>query len=355
MLSFSWQDWNKRRRGVFFSDIYIFETGRWRALAGSAGRETDILALGALEGCDAEAVGGIRRFFRPQKFLIESMNYHFRRPALKRYCTQDRFVEMLDLESVKAVNREYGGGESPVEGGINVNYNRGKAGELLFYPGVPVEGIRVIICEGFYKSHLRERFPETPIDTFGAGNLSNLSSLSSLNGMSSRDPEAHLVFRQIRRAIERGDGSEIYFESKVTELLCMLRMLCVIEAGEDKRAPRARSGRPLSDGDLAAVTKIKAVIEERVSNPPKIPELAALAATCAVKLQDDFKAAFGDTIHGYVQKVRMARALSEIENTDAPLSAISRSIGCGSPSRFSEIFRKTYGLTPGEYRKLKKR
>jgi AraC-like DNA-binding protein len=51
----------------------------------------------------------------------------------------------------------------------------------------------------------------------------------------------------------------------------------------------------------------------------------------------------------------MARALSEIENTDDPISAISRGIGCGSPSRFSETFRKTYGLTPGEYRKLKKR
>jgi transcriptional regulator GlxA family with amidase domain len=40
-----------------------------------------------------------------------------------------------------------------------------------------------------------------------------------------------------------------------------------------------------------------------------------------------------------VQKIRLIRALSKIENTDEPLSVIARSVGCSNPRSFSEIFK----------------
>jgi AraC-like DNA-binding protein len=313
-------------------------------LVGLIGNETDdndradISDIGTLEGCDEEAVGIVRQVSRPKKFLIEYMDYYFRRPALRRYHTQARLIEMLDLESIKGVSREHDRGTSLIDAGISIHHNKGKAGELLFCPNVPVRGVRIIVYEHFYKSHPRERFPENLIDLTGPNNLSDM-------GFS--DPETRLVFKQIQRAIERGDNSEIYFESKITELLCL------IAARRDKRVLHAQGGRLLSNEDIMVVKKVKTIIEERVSDPPKISELATIFATCAVKLQNDFKSAFGDTIHGYVQKARVSEALSKIENTDESLSTISRNVGCKNPSRFSEIFRKTYGITPGEYRKLK--
>jgi AraC-like DNA-binding protein len=51
----------------------------------------------------------------------------------------------------------------------------------------------------------------------------------------------------------------------------------------------------------------------------------------------------------------MTEALAKVENTDEPLYAIARDIGCKNPSRFSELFKKTYGVTPTEYRNLKTR
>jgi AraC-like DNA-binding protein len=46
----------------------------------------------------------------------------------------------------------------------------------------------------------------------------------------------------------------------------------------------------------------------------------------------------------------MAEALSKMADAGIPLYAISRAVGFKQPSRFTEIFRRTYGITPSEYR-----
>ncbi|MDR3332455.1 MAG: AraC family transcriptional regulator [Synergistaceae bacterium] len=297
-------------------------------------------SLGALEGCDGEADGFIRRISFENKFFIEQMDYRFIRRASKRYCTNIRFLEIINLESIKAVNKVRGGGELPIDAGVNVNLNQGGAGELVFFPDVPVRGIRIVMDENFYASHLGARFPGNPIDAAKLGRLNNINF---------REPETQFVFGQIKHGVERGIDSEMYFESKVTELLYL------IITRDDPSLPQALKRRRLTREDLAAVKKVKDIIEERLSNSPKISELAITSGTSAVKLQNDFKTAFGSTIHGYVQKVRMTAALSKIEYTDEPLYVIAQSVGCKNPGRFSEIFKKTYGMTPLDYRNSKNR
>jgi YesN/AraC family two-component response regulator len=49
----------------------------------------------------------------------------------------------------------------------------------------------------------------------------------------------------------------------------------------------------------------------------------------------------------------VSRALPRIERSDDPLCVIAREIGYKNPSRFTEIFKKTDGVTPKEYRKGK--
>ena len=76
--------------------------------------------------------------------------------------------------------------------------------------------------------------------------------------------------------------------------------------------------------------------------------------TSVAKLQNDFQLAFGSTIHRYVLNVRMKEALHKIESSDAPIYSIAKSVGCKNPSRFAELFKKAYGISPVEYRLLKK-
>jgi AraC-like DNA-binding protein len=86
---------------------------------------------------------------------------------------------------------------------------------------------------------------------------------------------------------------------------------------------------------------------------PNIAELARRVNTSAAKLQNDFKSAYGCTIHDYAQHVRMAEALRKIENSEESIGAVSHKAGYKNPGYFSEIFRQAYGITPSEYRKLK--
>jgi methylphosphotriester-DNA--protein-cysteine methyltransferase len=117
----------------------------------------------------------------------------------------------------------------------------------------------------------------------------------------------------------------------------------------DTRTPPAK--RPLFGTDMAAVEKAKKILDEQLRTAPKIAELARLTGTSLAKLQKDFKTAFGVTIHAYVQTERASRTLERIERSDEPLYIIAQDVGCKKPSRFTEIFKKIYGMTPVEYRR----
>jgi AraC-like DNA-binding protein len=268
------------------------------------------------------------------KFSVENMDFQFNRPVVIPYDTQEHFIELLYLDSLEAVNREYGEGDFKYGKGIYIYMNQGSSGEIFFSHSVPIRGIKIIIREDFYQSYLKQRFPN---------DLLNVGRLSRMNNKSCPDPELRFIFEQIRRNMLYGADSELYYESKMAEILFMLSAK---DAGE--WLPRRQHR--LKKDDFEAMSRAKDIIAARISSPPKLSELAFLTGTSVTKLQNDFKAAFGCTVHEYLQKKRMTSALHKIENTDLPLYAISREIGFKNPSRFTEVFKHTYGLTPTEYR-----
>ncbi|MDR2403895.1 MAG: AraC family transcriptional regulator [Spirochaetaceae bacterium] len=269
------------------------------------------------------------------KFTVESMDYTFNRPASMLYHIQKGFIELVYLESARAINREYGAGEFRIGRGMYVYRNQGRQGEFVFLPDTPVRGIRIQILEEFYQDYLKDHFPFKELDT---------PYLSSLNNKPYTSPALRFVFGQIQLSMQTGIHLELYYESKIAEMLCLLaeETSYIQTLSKDKR--------PLSRTDMKAMHLAKDMIDGRISDAPKVTELARLTGRCATKLQNDFKTAFGCTIHDYLQKVRMADALSKMTDTDIPLYEVSREVGFKQPSRFTEIFRRTYGITPSEYR-----
>ena len=57
---------------------------------------------------------------------------------------------------------------------------------------------------------------------------------------------------------------------------------------------------------------------------------------------------FSDT----VRKLRLAHACQLLENTDEPISAICHRTGYQNLSNFNRQFRREYGITPGQYRRI---
>jgi AraC-like DNA-binding protein len=242
---------------------------------------------------------------------------------------------MLCIDSIDAVSREYGVGDFPVRAGIYVHRTHGRDGELLFLPDFPVRGIRVAVDEDFCKTCMKDEV---------TGCFWSSGKPRGLNGLNPTGAELCLTFAQIKRSMEREVGSELYYRSKVFEILSLLSQ------AEGGKCVRAR--KRLISADIDAVNEAKMIMSERISDPPTISELARMTGTSAAKLQNDFKAECGRTLHDYGQAIRMTEAMRMVAETDEPFYEIARRVGCKKSGWFSEIFRKTYGLTPQEYRKL---
>lgn len=59
----------------------------------------------------------------------------------------------------------------------------------------------------------------------------------------------------------------------------------------------------------------------------------------------------GTTLTDAIRERRMTRAALLLKNTDLPVSQVASLCGFEDPSYFTRVFRKTYGMTPGAYRK----
>lgn len=152
------------------------------------------------------------------------------------------------------------------------------------------------------------------------------------------------VVRQIHSSIDTGIIAEKYFECKVLELLFLQSLDDTKRCGDCKK-------KALSPRDEQTVYSVKEIIDARIHDCPMINELARMTNTSKSKLQGDFKTTFGQTIHEYLQSARMKRARELIDNTDFPIYIIASEVGCKKAGRFAEVFKKTYGMTPTEYRR----
>jgi AraC-like DNA-binding protein len=299
--------------------------------------EDSLSLLGAARNCEDNVVGYIKQTSFKSGFFIENMDFRFRRSS-RRHFTPAKFVEILCLDSIGAVYREYGRAETPVETGVRVYKGEGAGGELIFLPDIPVQGIRIVIDEDFYRLLQSDIFSQVfpnPID-------SGITSETTAN-----DPELRLVFGQIKRALERKFSQELYYKNKITEIIYLLAHVESAKNGQKENSKHFLSA------DIAALDRVRNIIETQISDPPRMAELAKLANASETKLHSDFKTVYDCTIHDYSQKIRMTEALRKIENSDEPIYSIAQSIGYKHPGHFAAIFRNTYGVTPSEYLKLK--
>ena len=58
-----------------------------------------------------------------------------------------------------------------------------------------------------------------------------------------------------------------------------------------------------------------------------------------------------DGVAAYIRQLRMNKACDLLRNTDKPIWRIAEEIGCDDQNYFMRIFKKTFGLSAGRYRK----
>lgn len=105
----------------------------------------------------------------------------------------------------------------------------------------------------------------------------------------------------------------------------------------------------LGSADVERLHKARALLDERLSNPPSLAELALAVGLNARKLTAGFRRVFGDSVYGYVQSRRLDTAHQLLSTSDLSVSSVAYQVGY-SPAHFSVAFRKRFGLSPKDIR-----
>ena len=92
-----------------------------------------------------------------------------------------------------------------------------------------------------------------------------------------------------------------------------------------------------------------------VDNFRETHAVAGAVAVCGIperSLKRRFKAATGTTLIGYAQNLRIEEAKRLLENADASFDDIASGVGYDNIAFFRQLFKRSTGLTPGQYRQM---
>ncbi len=96
--------------------------------------------------------------------------------------------------------------------------------------------------------------------------------------------------------------------------------------------------------------ELQAHIAEHPAGDLSVPALAARAHMSERSLARAFAREVGVTPAAYVEAVRVERARARLEQTGAPLTAIARACGFGTPETMRRAFHRRLGVSPADYR-----
>lgn len=112
-----------------------------------------------------------------------------------------------------------------------------------------------------------------------------------------------------------------------------------------KQLPNATSPTPTHQLDI-----LFTVLHNSIANPFNFEMFCKDYNIATRSLSRLFKNQTGMTINGYLQKLRLCKAMSLLRNTSYSISIISAECGYGDSNYFSAVFKKETNQTPSQYR-----
>ena len=154
-------------------------------------------------------------------------------------------------------------------------------------------------------------------------------------------PWTQSFFETVRYLSEQ--EQERYCVFKSVELLYLL---CTEVSESDESF--SGSGCPVSHSLL----EVKAYIQTHLSDKLTIAFLCKQFSLSPTFLKEGFRRAYGMPIHSFLVQQRLRRAQELICTTRMPIQQIAQAVGYEGMSQFNAAFKREYGMTPGQYRKM---
>ena len=115
-----------------------------------------------------------------------------------------------------------------------------------------------------------------------------------------------------------------------------------------------RSFAPVARGGLTPnqVLRLRRHVDERLGQPIRLTDLAAVAGLSRSHFCRVFHASFGEPPLAYVQRRRLERAKRLMVETDRLLADIARDCGLCDQGALTRLFRRVVGQSPAAWRRL---
>lgn len=207
--------------------------------------------------------------------------------------------------------------------------------KAVIHRKIPIRSIGIEIMPAYYEQYLKSSYPNEDISPFEA--FQGIGETKDF-------PEMIYLLNQVKNY--RGDGitAKLFYEGKVAEAVSLILQY--------NKNSKIRTAHNISQQDMLLINSVTAYINDHFSSKLSLEQLARIACMGTTKLKKVFKQVHGCTISEYIQQRRMSHAESLLATTDLTIEQISTSIGFSNPGGFADVFRKSTGLLPKEYRSM---
>lgn len=161
-------------------------------------------------------------------------------------------------------------------------------------------------------------------------------------------PQMYLLQRQVfEHVITASHPDRFWVEEMLTRIVGATIAHAYSMRGE--RVVRAEPATDLRKARLAA--DARAWLADSFRGPVRLTALAADIGASVFHLCRVFKARTGGTLHGYLTRLRLAKALEGLVDPQRGIAQLALEVGFSSQSHFTDAFRRKYGVTPAAWRK----
>jgi AraC-like DNA-binding protein len=155
------------------------------------------------------------------------------------------------------------------------------------------------------------------------------------------DPSLQRLRTRLLHRLEAGVADPLRSEEAIVELL-----RGAFHANGNGRLAHARTQR--------LIARAKTYLEENLSTPVHLHEVARAAGASPAYLTDAFRRHEGIPLHRYLVQLRLSRALVELPHAN-DLTSLALDLGFSSHSHFTAAFRRMFQCTPSAFRESTRR
>ena len=200
-----------------------------------------------------------------------------------------------------------------------------------------------------YKSFL---FPESLVSFYAgspaAGYVKQISECKSLAAipLSSEADWMKKILEKLKSLACLEDDPPSYYEYEILVRLSEIFLILIANT----ELPNIEK----KDINSLRMQEMLRFIRDHYMDPVSLSDLAGAAGISRSEASRCFKASLQQSPYNYLLEYRLSKAAQLLASTDDPISKICADTGWSSMSHFGKLFKASTGLTPREYRAMRK-